>query len=292
MKQLFYKKTNKLQRIEAIFIAIILSLVFLNSCRTSEVIQKEEHLQQDSAFAANLTYNAEMLDQSIAPIVSINNIPTIHNTFVEHYTLMPVQYVEDEISKIVEVNNVEEIKEEIPEYITHIVMSKDSLWSLAIEYYNDPYLFTTIKEYNHLKSNTIIDGQELKIPNVDNICIESSVSYSSYESASQVEPETNENGMIYIGDYKITGYNPWCVHCCSTDDGITASGVEAEVGRTIAMKGYPYGTEVYIEGYGYYVVEDTGSFKNNTIDIACNSHEECYSITNLQGVAVYLVEGE
>ena len=98
---------------------------------------------------------------------------------------------------------------------------------------------------------------------------------------------TSTGSLVYIGTYRITGYDV-CYSCCGKVDGITASGTRATPGRTIAMKGYPYGTKVYIEGVGYRTVEDTGGFKRNTIDVLCNNHSECYAITGYK--KVYLVK--
>ena len=112
--------------------------------------------------------------------------------------------------------------------------------------------------------------------------------YLSNQTTSTVaEPETNTGTHVYIGTYKITGYDI-CYSCCGKIDGITASGTRATPGRTIAMKGYPYGTRVYIEGIGYRTVEDTGGFSRNAIDVLCNNHAECYAITGYRNV--YLVK--
>lgn len=170
------------------------------------------------------------------------------------------------------------------EVITHIVTSKDNLWNLAKNYYGDGNYFYLIMEANQLQSTIIIDGQELIIPNISNIDIK----YESTVDTSTVVPVSGT--MEYLANFKITGYDPWCKHCCSKTDGITASGVEAVVGRTVACNKIPMGTQIYIEGYGYYTVEDTGGMKGNVIDIACNSHSECYDITNKDGVAVYIIK--
>jgi len=103
------------------------------------------------------------------------------------------------------------------------------------------------------------------------------------EETKEIDGET----LVYIGTYHITGYDI-CVQCCGKSDGITASGTYATPGRTIAMKGYPYGTKVYIEGLGYRIIEDTGGFSSNTIDVVCNNHSECYAITGNK--KVYLVQ--
>ena len=93
-----------------------------------------------------------------------------------------------------------------------------------------------------------------------------------------IEPEPDEPEMTYIGTYYITGYDI-CVKCCGKVDGITASGVQATVGRTIATgREFDFGTRLYIDGIGERVVEDRG-VKNGCIDVLCGDHPECYAIT-------------
>ena len=36
------------------------------------------------------------------------------------------------------------------------------------------------------------------------------------------------------------------------------------------------GTKIYIEGYGYYTVEDTGGFPDGTIDIYLGDEDACW----------------
>lgn len=98
----------------------------------------------------------------------------------------------------------------------------------------------------------------------------------------------NTDEYKYLGKYTITGYTPKCKHCCGSSKGITASGVQAIPGYTVAAdKSIPFGTTLYIEGYGYYVVEDRGVGSKH-IDIAANNHEECYALTDT-AVNVYIV---
>lgn len=100
------------------------------------------------------------------------------------------------------------------------------------------------------------------------------------------EEENNKKGMEYIGTYRVTGYDS-CAYCNGQDSGLTASGTYITPGRTIAMLTLPLGSKVYIEGIGYRVVEDTGNFPRNTIDLAVNNHQEAYDITGYY--KVYLV---
>ena len=108
-----------------------------------------------------------------------------------------------------------------------------------------------------------------------------------WEAQEQIEA-IKEPELRSIGTYKITGYDPYCSHCCGKSNGITASGTQAAAGRTIAMSGVPFGTKVYIEGLGYYIVEDRG-VKKGIIDVACSGHSACYAITGKYNV--FIVEG-
>lgn len=103
----------------------------------------------------------------------------------------------------------------------------------------------------------------------------------------EAEPE-----MTYIGNFYITGYDPFCGHCCGKahPDGVTASGAVAEYDHTVAMcKDYPFGTQIYIDGLGYYTVEDRGVGRG-CVDVACDGHAACYAVTSHRDV--YLVEDE
>ena len=72
----------------------------------------------------------------------------------------------------------------------------------------------------------------------------------------------------------ITAYCP-CVKCCGKTDGITASGVKAIEGVTVATdKSIPFGTKVYIDGVGEIIVQDRGgAIKGNRIDLYFSDHQ-------------------
>ena len=98
------------------------------------------------------------------------------------------------------------------------------------------------------------------------------------EAAVETEPETiaeTEPQTEYIGTFTLTAYCN-CRKCCGKwAGGPTASGAMPEAGRTIAVDKsvIPLGTRVFIEGYGEYVAEDTGSaIKGNRIDVYMESH--------------------
>lgn len=88
--------------------------------------------------------------------------------------------------------------------------------------------------------------------------------------------------LVYLGDFKITHYcKELYAHICGTGNDLTATGTKVTVGRTIAVdpKVIPYGTKVYIEGYGFRIAEDCGSaVKTNHIDVAVNTHSEAMSM--------------
>ena len=83
-----------------------------------------------------------------------------------------------------------------------------------------------------------------------------------------------------IEDCTITHYD-CCVSCCGKDNGITASGVQATPGVTVAVDPdvIPLGSDVLVD-YGdgeihYYRADDTGgAVKGNHIDLCVGSHEE------------------
>lgn len=78
-----------------------------------------------------------------------------------------------------------------------------------------------------------------------------------------------------IKEYVITAYCP-CVKCCGKSNGITASGVKATEGVTVAMdKSIPFGAKIYIDGVGERIVQDRGgAIKGNRIDLYFDSHQE------------------
>lgn len=58
--------------------------------------------------------------------------------------------------------------------------------------------------------------------------------------------------------------------------GYTSKGTRADVGTIAAdPRSVPYGTKLFVQGYGFGVVEDTGgALKGNHIDIFFNSHSQ------------------
>lgn len=103
------------------------------------------------------------------------------------------------------------------------------------------------------------------------------------------EIEAAENDMIEaallaratrLDDVLVTHYD-CCMECCGKTDGITASGLRATPGVTVAVDPdvIPLGADVLVD-YGdgeiqYYRADDTGSaVRGNHIDVCLASHEE------------------
>lgn len=105
------------------------------------------------------------------------------------------------------------------------------------------------------------------------------------------EAESAENEMIQaalltrgtrLDNVTVTHYD-CCVECCGKDDGITASGVRATPGVTVAVDPdvIPLGSDVLVD-YGdgeihYYRADDVGA-NGNAIDLCVETHEEAVEL--------------
>ena len=203
--------------------------------------------------------------------------------------------------KVEETSTTSEKEEAIDEkaLATYIVETGDSLWKIAEKVYGDGTLYKSLIELNGLKNeySNIFTGQTIQYYSYQPTASAVSTEYTKLHKddpkpektvTSQVKNGNSGSNMTYQGKFFITGYDPYCVHCCGKANGITASGTKATVGRTIATsKKYPFGTKLYIEGYGTYIVEDRG-VSGNVIDVVAESHEACYALTK-HNVNVYVV---
>ena len=103
-----------------------------------------------------------------------------------------------------------------------------------------------------------------------------------------------EYELVYLGGFKITHYctELW-EHICGEGQGITASGTRVTAGRTVAVdpKVIPYGTQLYIEGYGWRIAEDCGgAVKNAQIDVAVETHADALAMGVKSGGVWMLVK--
>jgi hypothetical protein len=105
------------------------------------------------------------------------------------------------------------------------------------------------------------------------------------EETAEIYEETYDTEMISLGSMKITGY-------VSTGSP-TASGEMPYVGGVAVNSafmtdyGLSYGDTVYIDGLGYYTLNDTGC-QYGVVDVFCQAVDECYLLTSY--AEVYLVK--
>lgn len=100
---------------------------------------------------------------------------------------------------------------------------------------------------------------------------------------------------IGIDIFEVTAYAPLDPNavegmCYEGDPTITASGAKVEVGRTIAADTsiLPFGTKVWIEGFGWREVQDRGgAIKGNKIDVAVQTRTEAFEIGRGNRVVLY-----
>ena len=111
------------------------------------------------------------------------------------------------------------------------------------------------------------------------------------EEITEEEIETFENEEIIEEDvpeeinkqwvtFELSAYCP-CKYCCDTYTGITASGLNVEVGMCAAPNNIPFDSICVIPELGMELnVQDRGGYIINTydglvrLDVYCNSHEE------------------
>ena len=114
--------------------------------------------------------------------------------------------------------------------------------------------------------------------------VEESYVEESYEEVYESYQETSSSGQgTYLGNFKLTAYCN-CASCCGTAGNATASGTMPSAGRTVAMGGIDFGTQLMING-SVYTVEDRGTPYGH-VDIFFNSHSEALSF-GLQYADVY-----
>ena len=115
----------------------------------------------------------------------------------------------------------------------------------------------------------------------DDSYTESSDSSESCDSSSESSSSSSQG--TYLGTFTLTAYCN-CAQCCGTAGNLTASGTVPTAGRTVAMAGVPFGTQLLING-NVYTVEDLGTPYGH-VDIYFNSHSEALAF-GLQSAEVY-----
>ena len=108
-------------------------------------------------------------------------------------------------------------------------------------------------------------------------------SYDDYSDESESVESSGSGQGTYLGNFTLTAYCN-CAQCCGTAGNLTASGTVPSAGRTVAMAGVPFGTQLLING-NVYTVEDLGTPYGH-VDIFFGSHSEALSF-GLQYADVY-----
>ena len=106
---------------------------------------------------------------------------------------------------------------------------------------------------------------------------------SSDSSDSSSSDSGSSSQGTYLGNFMLTGYCN-CAQCCGTAGNLTASGTVPTAGRTVAMAGVPFGTQLLING-NVYTVEDLGTPYGH-VDIFFDNHSDALSF-GLQSAEVY-----
>ena len=127
---------------------------------------------------------------------------------------------------------------------------------------------------------------QLEKEDADGWCKISCDEMIGYVKAKYLSDTNPMENLEYLGNYYITGY---CMFDASENggrsDGLTASGVVGQPWHTVAMKGIDFGTEIYIDGLGFFVVEDRG-VGLECVDVAVNSTSEAYALTGYSDVYI------
>lgn len=91
------------------------------------------------------------------------------------------------------------------------------------------------------------------------------------------ETHTEQTAWQQAGEFTITHYCG-CPECCGKNDGVTATGTLAKMGRTVSVDAsvIPLGSEVLING-NVYIAEDAG-VHGNVIDVYIESHEQALAM--------------
>ena len=107
---------------------------------------------------------------------------------------------------------------------------------------------------------------------------------SENESTASFSTAPNGRTCMKVLTCKATAYH-------EPEGSLTKSGTLSRVGAiAVDPSVIPLGTELYVEGYGYCVAEDTGGLiKGNRIDIYLDSEAECVN-WGVRDVTVYILE--
>lgn len=138
---------------------------------------------------------------------------------------------------------------------------------------------------------TVLLLNQLKIKEMDTdleVLVKETIVESMPISYNQKMPFTN------IGQFELSFYCP-CEKCVGKKKIVrTASGTKPKANYTIAVdtRIIPLGSILYIEGFGYFIAQDTGSaIKGNRIDIFVDSHQQALKLGRKKANVYLLKKG-
>ena len=111
-----------------------------------------------------------------------------------------------------------------------------------------------------------------------NAAVKAEKQKAAEEAAKKKAEEAKNSKGTYLGTFRISRYCS-CSICNGGYSG-TAIGTSVTAGRTIAVDPsvIPLGSQVYIEGIGWRVAEDTGgAIRGQKIDLAVSNHSQAYA---------------
>ena len=139
---------------------------------------------------------------------------------------------------------------------------------------------TTEENYTEENDESQDSGEDTSDAEESSESTEDSSDASEDQSSSE---STNSGQGKYLGNFTLTAYCN-CAQCCGTAGNLTASGTVPTAGRTVAMAGVPFGTQLLING-NVYTVEDLGTPYGH-VDIFFDNHSDALSF-GLQSAEVY-----
>jgi 3D (Asp-Asp-Asp) domain-containing protein len=135
--------------------------------------------------------------------------------------------------------------------------------------------------------HNVIDDLKAQLDNKDARIqtLETQLKAQTVPEAVSVEPP--KEVRVHVGTFKITHYDPYVTGTNRTASRKTASdGIDLWVAAN--PEDFPIGTELYIEGYGYRTVEDTG-VPPGTIDVLVSDNETADILGVKRGTNVWRI---
>lgn len=250
--------------------------------------EKEESAQQEKeAIEGLLVQRAEMQQEVQAMAVSTSDnisyyVAQISASEEEAAALTAqINYADQAITQLMEQAEQERAAREAAEAAAQ--EAAESSYEDASDTQDDTYMEDDETVYDESEAEDTYEEDDYDESYDD---YEDSDYEDDYEESadSETESEASSSGQgTYLGNFTLTAYCN-CAQCCGTAGNLTASGTVPTAGRTVAMAGVPFGTQLLING-NVYTVEDLGTPYGH-VDIFFNDHASALAF-GLQSADVY-----